>query len=162
MDFKSFTDDARIWIYGFDRTLSEHEKIIADELLNKFVRDWKSHGSPVRAQYALTCNRFAILAVSAEDVISGCSIDSSIKIFKDLKEKLGVNALDVNLVFYRTGQEIRSTNRLEFQNMIDRGAIGQETMVFDTTIQTLGDLRSGKFERPLSTSWHARVFSLSA
>ncbi len=162
MYFRSFTDDARLWIYGFDTTLSAHEKTIVEEALNKFVHQWTSHGSPVKAQHVIIYNRFVIFAVSGEDVISGCSIDSSIKIFKDLKEKFGVNALDVNLVFYRNSQEIRSINRLEFQSMIDRGAIGPETLVYDTTIQTLGELRSGNFEKPLSTSWHARVFSLSA
>jgi hypothetical protein len=162
MYFEEFEDNAHIWIYGFDRTLTESELQLVDTMFGEFVLSWKSHGNPVNGKYLLMHNRFVILAVSKESYVSGCSIDSSVRIFKHLKETSNLDGLDMNLVFYRSGDQIRSTGRLEFQDLIDQGEVSSDTMVFDTTIHTVGTLRAGKFEQPVSESWHSRYFSLSA
>ncbi len=162
MNFENLSDDAQIWIYGFDRSVSEMEKSFITTELKIFTEQWKSHGKPVNGQFKILHDRFAVLAIPREDYISGCSVDSSVRIFKNIKETLHVEALDVNLVFYLKNGEIKAAIRFEFQNLIDQGEIDSNTIVFDTTIQTLGELRSGKFERPLSESWHADYFSLSA
>jgi len=162
MHFDHFDDDAHIWIYGFNRNMSVREKDEIEKALENFTTHWNSHGKPVNGGYLILHNRFAILAVSKEDFVSGCSVDSSVRVFKNIKEMTGLDGLDVNLVFYRKNQEIHSTNRIQFQLLIDQDEVGSETVVFDTSIQTVGDLRSGKFEQPLSHSWHATYFSLSA
>jgi len=162
MYFEEFEDNAHIWIYGFNRTMTESEAQLAETTFREFVSTWKSHGNPVDGKCLLLHDRFIVLAVSKESYVSGCSIDSSVRIFKHLKEANNLDGLDLNLVFYRSGDQIRSTGRSEFQELIDRGEISSDTMVFDTTIHTVGMLRAGKFEQPVSESWHSSYFSLSA
>ena len=162
MYFEEFNDNAHIWIYGFNRTMIENEAQLVDGIFTEFVSTWKSHGNPVNGKSLLLHNRFVILAVSRENYVSGCSIDSCVRIFKQLKESNNLDGLDLDLVFYRSGDQIHSTGRSEFQDLIERGEVGSRTMVFDTTIHTVGTLRAGKFEQPVSESWHSRYFSLSA
>ncbi len=162
MYFGSLHENAHIWIYGFDRTMTEQERITVSQELQQFTSQWKSHGKKINGEYLILYDRFVILAVSHQDFVSGCSIDSSVRIFKKIQNDLDLNGLDVNLVFYRKNGGILSANRTEFQKALDVRELGPDTVVYDTTIQTVGDLRAGKFERKLAESWHAGVFSLSA
>ena len=38
------------------------------------------------------------------------------------------------------------------------GVVTADTSVFDLTIETLADLRAGRFEKPFESSWHAQAF----
>jgi hypothetical protein len=40
--------------------------------------------------------------------------------------------------------------------------VGEDTVVFDNTVATVGDLRAGKWERPFRDAWHAKAFPLGA
>ena len=159
MYFNRFDDDAHIWIYGFDRTMSARVYEIVEQELQQFTASWKSHGKKVDGDYMVLHNRFVILAVSRESFVSGCSIDSSVRVFKKLRENLGLDGLNVNLVYHRGERGIESQSRIDFQKALDAGQIKPETVVFDTTIQSLRDLREGKFEQKITESWHAGYFS---
>jgi hypothetical protein len=40
--------------------------------------------------------------------------------------------------------------------------VSEDTVVFDNTVATVGDLRAGKWERPFRDAWHAKAFPLGA
>ena len=162
MHFNQYDDDAHIWVYGFNRTFSALEKSAVEAALREFTAGWQSHGKKVSGDFLILHDRFVILAVPQKDFVSGCSIDSSVQVFRELNDSLGLDGLDAGLVFYRKNDTVAAIDRPGFQNLIDRGEIKSDTIVFDSSIQTVGELRAGKFERPLSGSWHAVYFSLSA
>jgi hypothetical protein len=157
--FNDFPDDARLWIYAFERPLSADEATIVDERLAAFMREWHSHKKDVRGAFAIYHDRFVILCGASRDGISGCSIDSSVQQFKRFRDEHGLNGLNRNLVFYRSGDgEIWAVERANFRREIESGRCGPDTIVFDTTLQTLSDLRADRFELPMRDSWHARAF----
>ena len=41
---------------------------------------------------------------------------------------------------------------------VNAGRAGPDTVVFDTSLHTLGDLRAGRFETTFKDSWHVRAF----
>lgn len=160
--FEHFPDTAQLWIYGFAKMLGVHEKRLIEERLNTFLKEWASHGDPVRGAYDIVYDRFVIITGACDSGISGCAIDSSVEPIKHLREAHGLDGLDRDLVFFRndTG-EIEAIGRTFFKESVACGLAGPETPVFDTTLQTLGDLRGGRFERRFADCWHARAFSSS-
>ena len=52
--------------------------------------------------------------------------------------------------------------RPDFRRLAQAGEVGEETVVFDNTIGSVGDVRAGRWERPFRESWHARSFPLGA
>jgi len=99
------------------------------------------------------------LPLSTIASVSGCSLDSVSVTFKLLRDQYGLDALDGSLVHYLDSDNtIRSTSREAFKAEVAASRCGSDTVVFDLTIGTLGDLRAGRFDVPLADSWHAGVF----
>jgi len=158
--FEDFPNDTRLWVYGFEAPLDDRMKNKVVDQLRRFLPTWNAHGVPVNGAYSILHSRFVFLAGRGEDGISGCSIDSSVKSFKELKKNYDLDALNRGLVFFQVdGEEIESLGRNEFQVEVDSGRITNSTVVFDPTIQTLGDLREDRFETTFGECWHARAFS---
>lgn len=155
-------DDARIWIYVADRTLSEVESHSLLEHLDAFCAGWRSHGRPVSSAATLIEGRFAVIAgeIPGGD-ISGCGIDSSVHALNRAAEELEFGWLPGLAVQFR-GEDgtIRSVSRPEFRKMAASGEIDARTLVFDVSISTLGMLRAGKLEQPAGSTWHTPVFRL--
>ena len=155
-----FTDEARVWIHAFSRTLPATEVRNVEAVLLEFMSQWNTHGQPVNGGFCLLYNKFVILAEDSTDGISGCSIDSSVRVFKVLKHNHGLDALNHNLIHYRVGSDVFSVERDSFQGLISTGQITEDTVVFNNTVRTLGEIRNGLWETKLSNSWHARAFRL--
>lgn len=153
--FKKLPDSASIWILGFEHKLSDKEKTFVDKILAPSVTNWISHRSPVEGEYTLFRDRFIILAGHCTDGISGCSIDSMMQVFKELKSSYGLNVLHSGLVFFlNDNDEIESASRKEFSEMAVSGRFTSNQTVFDLTLKNMADLRAGKFQRKLIESWH--------
>ncbi|HSR69046.1 MAG TPA: hypothetical protein VLU25_14005 [Acidobacteriota bacterium] len=156
--FKDLPDQSRLWIMGFSRPLGERGRQAVSAQLESFLPTWNAHQIPVTGAFTLVEDRFAVVAGDAADGLSGCSMDSCMANFKQLK-RAGYDALNRALVFYRLADgSIQAADRLTFVKKAESGEIDDTTRVFDTTLQTLGELRRAKgFEKPLADSWHARL-----
>lgn len=158
--FAAFPDSASLWVYPFAQRLDAAATQTVRGALDPFLEQWNSHGAEVRGAYALQDDRFVLLAARPETTVSGCSIDSSVRIFKDLKTYAKLDGLAKSLVYYRGAAGVEAVSRSAFQALIDAGSVGPDTRVFDPGIQSLGELRAGRFELPLREAWHARAFRL--
>jgi hypothetical protein len=158
--FPDFPDDARVWAYALSKPLQPADRECVAERLEAFVHEWQSHGTPVVGAYAIEENRFVLIAGYVADGISGCSTDSSVRVMKELRERHGIDGFDRSLVFFRdVNGTVQSVKRADFKALVDAGQVADDTTVFDTTIQFVGDLRRGGFETTFGKSWHATAFS---
>ena len=155
----SLSDRARLWVYAFNRPLTEEEASLVERAFRKFVSGWRSHGRRVTGGFTLLYDQFLLLAAEADEEVSGCSIDGSVALFKRLREDYGLDALDRSCLHFRDSGAVHRLSRTEFARAVSEGRISQATMVFDNTIQTVGELRAGRWELPLARSWHAQAFS---
>lgn len=152
--------ESELWIFGFSRPLTDSDQARIREKIEAFLPRWQSHGEPVSAAYEIVLDRFVAVAAHCPAGVSGCSIDSSFKVFKELQQE-GLDGLNRGLVFYRDRDAtVHSVPLGEFQALVDRGEVDAETPVFDTTLRSLKEFRRGAFEVPFSRSWHARSFPL--
>lgn len=152
-EFPTFPDATRLWVFGFPEELTPPQKELVTTALEGFVARWKSHGDVVRGAFAVVYNRFVLLAGESKDGISGCSIDSSVSVFKLLREKYRLDALNRNLVFFRDGSNIKAIPRIQFGELASQGLIDSAITIFNLGIETVEDLRRGLFEQPLAQSW---------
>lgn len=160
-ELNNLSDAARLWVYAFDRPLSDNAKTIVRDRLTAFVAQWNAHRTPVQGAFTFLHDRFVVIAGESAGDISGCSIDSSVGNFKWLRDEHGLDGLNRNLIFYRDNEgTIIAVDRPGFQAELDAGRINADTPVFDTTLQSVGDMQSGLFEVPLLKCWHARAFKL--
>ncbi len=156
--FSDFPDETRLWVYGFEHPLDSYRTRIVCQELKTFLPTWVSHGTPVRGAFEVLFDRFILLAGYCSQGISGCSIDSSIRKIKGLS-RYQLDALNRSLLFYRDREgKIQSSDRAFFQARVRSGTVTPATMVFDTTLQSLGQLRAGRFETVFKDCWHARAF----
>ncbi len=161
--FSHLPDDAQLWVFGFKQPLGERQKALIRETLEGFMPEWASHGAPVRCGFEILHDRFVLVAAISSDGMSGCSIDSCVREFKNLRDVHGLDGLDRSLVFFRGSDgTIDVSPFLAFRELAESGSLTGASLVFDTTIVKLGDFRSGRFERRFQDSWHAQSFPLPA
>lgn len=161
--FNDLPDEARVWIYPFDPPLDREGKETVARILDRFLPTWRSHGQLVKGAFEIAHDRFLILAGYCPEGISGCSIDSSVRPLKELRERFGIDGLQFGRIYFRDhAGEIQAVEHLEFHRMAASGKIRPDTPVFDTLIQSLGALRAGKLESTFQHCWHARTFALPA
>ena len=157
--FPDFPGTARLWFYFFSRSLKSEAMHDLHAKLKAFLREWHSHKEDVRGAYECLENQLVIICAQHED-LSGCSIDSSVKIFKAFKAEKDMDALDRSLIFFRDkNRKIRSMTRLQFADLYKNREIDGKTVVFDTLHRTLRDMREKGLEKKLSESWQAKLLS---
>lgn len=157
--FRKLPDESRVWVHGFRDPLPTMTQGLIHSRLSEFLGCWQSHGNPVKAASIIESSRFLITAAHCSEGISGCSTDAYSRTLRSLRDEHGLNALETNLVFYQTSEgEIAAVEHLDFFSLVERGEVSEDTLVFDTLIQELGELRRNGFPRAFKDSWHARTY----
>lgn len=157
-------DDARLWIYAADRPLTADEQRHVVESLGTFLANWSSHRRPVRGEAHLLDDRFLMIAgdIPGGD-ISGCGIDASVHALEAASSELGFGWASALTLFYRDEEgRVQGVSRRAFKQLAEAGRVTGATPVFELSLPTVGDFRSGRFERPAGESWHAAAFGLNA
>jgi hypothetical protein len=153
---ENLPDDARTWVFGANKTLeaTASETLLSE--VDRFLSQWKAHGSPLTVGRDWKYCRFLTVAVDQSTAgASGCSIDGLFRTLKALEPELGASLVTSGLVFYRDASgAIRSVDREGFTALGAQGKIQPDTGVFDPTVTTLGEWRA-RFELSAAQSWHA-------
>ena len=162
--FEQLPDDARLWVFAATRPLSdaEQERLLAHT--DGFLNQWAAHGSPVVGARELRHGRFLLVGADERATgVSGCSTDTLFRTLGDLERELDVELRDASLVFFRDeGGSIAAEARPAFRQRALAGGVGPETIVFDNTVPSVGDVRGGRWETEMQLAWHARAFPLAA
>ena len=158
--FDELPDDARLWAFAASRRLTEDEAVRLLAATEPFLAGWAAHRTPLATAHEWRFNQFLFIAVDETAAgASGCSIDTLMSFVRELEQQLEVRFTDHGSVWFRDqAGAIQCATREEFQRIVDEGAIGPDTAVFDNTIQTVGALRDGRWEVPASRSWHGPAF----
>lgn len=149
---------SRAWIYQSDRDITDIE---VNEIRRKaamFLMEWTSHGNVMKASIDVLYNRFIVVLVDETAAsASGCGIDKSVRFMQQLEQDYKINLFDRMLVNYRDAEtKIRSTKLYTFEQLMERGELTADTVVFNNLISTKEDMQS-KWEVPVKNSWHARM-----
>lgn len=156
----NISENSRVWIYQANRILTEEEVLSILQMLNNFTAEWLAHGHALAAIGEVLHHQFIILSVDEEVAgATGCSIDKSVNLMKEIEQKFKLNLFDRFRIAFRQNEEVINCSREEFEIMIKNGIVNENTHVFNNLINNRNELRTA-WEIPLKDSWHARVFSV--
>ena len=156
IEFDMLADSSRVWVYQADRTLNQSEVDQISEYLRNFVNNWKRHGDDLSASFKIEYNQFIILAVDENvNEVSGCSIDSSVHIIKEIEKAFDVDLLNKMKVSFKDGTNINTVGLNDFRKYVAANKINANTIVFNNMINSKADLASA-WEVEASKSWHAK------
>ena len=103
----SFSSESPIWIYQSDRVFTDVECEQITKELKSFLTQWTSHGQTLKAEAHIFHNIFIVFIVeSTVELPSGCSIDSSVHLVKELEKSLGVDFFNRLNICYRSDDQL--------------------------------------------------------
>ena len=157
-------DSARVWVHVASRRMTLDEARIVQAHLDEFVAGWQAHGTPLTAQASVVHGWMVLLAVDERpQPATGCSIDASVSALKQVAN-LHPSMVDLDLfdrmaVLHRSSAETpwKRTTLSTFWAQRKAGLVGDAEQVFDTTVCTLGALKT-RGVVPMGTSWHAEMW----
>lgn len=155
--FKTFVStypsSARVWIYQSSRVVTDEECGQLESEAKQFAANWAAHGKALDATARMVFNRFLVLIVN--DTVenpSGCSIDTSVHFVQEMEKKYDIKFFDrLNITLHHEGNfTVMPLTRVKAS--IADLSMPRETLLFDNTVTTLGDLRS-RWLIPAYDSW---------
>jgi hypothetical protein len=156
----SFSKDSRVWVYQASRLLTIAEALEAEDLINEFCEDWKSHGADVDAYGNLFFGQFLILmADETRAGVSGCSTDSSVRFVKGLEQKFGIDFFDRNNLAFVVKDKIQLLPLSQLKYGFENGFITADTLYFNNTVLNKEQLENN-WIIPVKDSWLAKKLSL--
>ena len=149
----------RVWIYQSNRFLTADEEAQVKGILAEFVQQWTAHGSQLAGSFEIRYGLFIFLYVDEEmAMVTGCSIDKSVQLLKQIESALQINLFDRMLLAYRDEQQdIQVVSRNRFEELMQQGLIHKDSIVFNNMLTTSTAIAE-KWEVPLKDSWHAQLF----
>ncbi len=158
LPFQEMPETARIWIYQADRKFNAEEIEFIKEKLTAFCDQWNTHGASMPTSFDLQYERIIILAVDESGLgASGCSIDSSVRVLRDIEQQLNVNLLDQGKVSFINEGKVITSKLQEIKSHISSGNLQEETPVFNPLVNKKQDL-SDKWLIPAKDSWLKKYF----
>jgi len=155
---KEMPDDARVWIYAAARDLSEAEQTAIQAKTQHFLSAWSSHGTPIVAACEIVYNRILVIAADESQAqASGCGIDKQVHFIQQLGAEYKVDFMNRTLVLFERDGSFVEASLHQFWAERKALIINDETKVVDTTIRSVGQMRSG-LVKPFRESWHAEMW----
>ena len=161
--FDELPPDARLWIFGAERPLSEAERVRVIGEVDAFIRQWTAHDAPLTTARDVRYDQFIFVAVDERAAgVSGCSIDALVSSLRVLEADLGTEIIGGASIWYRQNGpegEIRRISRSAFKELAESGLVSGDTIVFDLSLTRVGELREGRWESSARQSWHQKYLS---
>ncbi len=151
---------SKVWIYQANRLFNNTECNYINTLLTNFTQNWQAHGASLSSGFEIRYNLFLILWVN-EDLAgaSGCSIDASVRVIKQIEQEFGVDLFNRFNMAYKENDTIKTTDRANFEKLLTSKTINPQTIVFNNLVNTYNDLQNN-WEIPFVNSWHSKVFTV--
>ena len=152
---EDFSSDSRVWIYQSDRIFFMQEALEMETMLQQFVSDWKSHGTPVKGYANLFFGRFIILMADENATgVSGCSTDSSVRLIKEIEKKFNVSLFDRQMLTFYIKEKVELLPLSQLKYAVENKFITADTLYFDNTVLTKETLEN-KWITPVKNTWLA-------
>src|SRR5436190_18120217 len=160
--FESLPDHTRIWIYQANRRLHPSEVKAISDGLAAMCGQWAAHGTPLHTSFVILHDQFVVLAVDeTANGASGCSIDGSVRVLKDLQRPFGVDLFDRTFAAFDISNQIVVHPLTEIRNLLEKKALSADTITFNNTLTTKGEWKAG-WRVAVKDSWLARYLPKTA
>ncbi|MGB0525851.1 MAG: hypothetical protein ACPGJS_22920 [Flammeovirgaceae bacterium] len=157
--FEEMPNHARVWVYQIDRQLTDDEAKNISITLEQFINNWQAHGTDLKASFQLPYNRFIIIAADQEHYTpTGCSIDASVAVIRQIEQQYGLNLFDRMAVAFKRKDEIETFRMNQLKELAHAGDLEAEHITFNNLVENVGQLHSA-WEVPAKETWLSRYFA---
>ena len=151
--FEDISDDAKIWIYQSDKILNNQIRTQLDSILLSFCSQWSSHGVSLKSSYYIDSWFVCFLVDETQKDASGCSIDGSVKIIKQIEDQFNLN------LFSRTNILIEEEQKTKLITLNELKKIANPKMlVYNTLVNNKYEFVN-HFKIPITKSWLSKYVS---
>ncbi len=155
----SFFPQSKVWIYQSNRKLTPIERKEIQSVLDQFTAQWQAHGFQLWAKAMIKYDFFIVFVVDERKAsASGCSIDSSVRLIKQLETQFGLDLFNRFNIAYKLEDEVYVINKEDFKTLVAAKKITTDTIVFNNLVQNYTDFKE-KWEVPVKHSWHNQFFA---
>lgn len=152
---EDFSPSSRVWIYQSNRLFFISEALQIEDMLNNFVANWNTHGTPVKGYANLLFGQFIVL-IADETVtgVSGCSTDSSVRVIKQMEELFKVDLFNRQNLAFVVKDKIQTLPMFQLDYAMDNGFITPDTIYFNNLVSNKAALLKN-WMVPVKDSWLA-------
>ncbi len=154
-DLIALPEDSRVWVYAADKEISDHVSDIIKEQLYDFSLQWRSHGQELDCYAQLFHQQFLVFVADSSALPSGCSIDSSVHVIKELSQQHGIDFFNRMVFQYFEDEHIRNIKKSDLKDAYNKGMITNETLFFNNLVTSKSEFIND-WIIPLSDSWHSK------
>jgi hypothetical protein len=156
-----FAADSKVWIYQANRTFMMSEALQLEDMMQEFIAQWNSHGTPVKGYANLLFGQFIVLmADETASGVSGCSTDSSVRLIKQVEEIFKVDMFNRQNLAFLVKEKIQAIPMAQLGYAYENGFITADTIYFNNLVLTRQALLD-QWMIPLKDSWLARRLPLT-
>ncbi len=151
--YESLAPNSKVWVYQSNRNFTETETQAINQKVAGFTQNWAAHGSGLQAYGKLHHQRFLVLMVDESRVgASGCSIDSSVHLVKELGQAYQVDFFDRLSVVVKAGEELKTYSINGLKDAIASGELTADTPMFNNLVKDKADWEQN-WLIPIGQSW---------
>lgn len=156
--FDNLSDLSRVWIYASQTPFNSAQKGFISESLMAFTNDWQAHGTPLKASFMVSHNQFIVIGVDeSHHSPSGCSIDKSVQIIKNIESELGIDLMNRMAVYILKDNMVQAVMLKDLAGLIAGHILTPDSQVFDNTITSCKSFRENWIKTAKET-WIHRYF----
>ena len=142
--FETLDDSARIWIYQSGRKFTSAERNTISDALTAFTHSWVAHGNPLKTSFTILYDQFIVLAADENfNEASGCSIDSSVRVIRQLDEQFSLGLFDRTKIGFLKGEQLEMIPLNELPRALAEGQWSNNSLFFNNVIGSKGQLENG-------------------
>ena len=150
---ENFSLDSRVWVYQCSRLFFLSEALQIEEILENFVNEWVSHGTPVKGYANLFFGQFIIfMADETASGVSGCSTDSSVRIIKDIEKMYKVDMFNRQTLAFIINDKVQLLPLSQLKYAVENKFINNNTTYVNNTVKTKNELLQS-WLIPVKDSW---------
>lgn len=158
--FDQLSNQSKVWIYASQAPLTGVQIAIISKELAAFTNDWQAHGVELKASYEIRYNHFIVIGVDeSHHAPSGCSIDKSVQVIKNIESQLGIDLMNRMVVYVLINNSVKTYAANKLPSAIHEGTLHIDSQVFDNTITSLEKYKN-EWLKPAQATWLHRYFSL--
>lgn len=154
--FESMGGSSRAWIYQVDKKLTPSQKDILSNALYTFTESWQVHGQPLKTSFTIVYDQFVVLAADEDfNAASGCSIDGSVRVLKELGNELELDFFNRNLAAFKKDDAIVLIPLADLKKKNAEGVWNEQTLFFNNLAPSVESLRNNWIV-PAGNTWLKR------
>lgn len=158
--FNSLSSTSRIWVFQSNREFTPDEELKIKNILTVFTQEWAAHGLPLRSSFEIRLKHFVILAADESyQATSGCSVDESVRVIKQIQQQLGFDLFDRNLVAFKKGDSVCCMIPMaQLKEKLLDGTWNDQTETFNNLVSAKSQLDT-EWIVPAAKTWLKRYLS---